>query len=70
MTTVAEQKKNNVRLHKGISRDEYVHKPLKDDAGKPVPTLLLPSIQVNLRAGSFGTPANGVQYVKIPVDKI
>jgi glyoxylase-like metal-dependent hydrolase (beta-lactamase superfamily II) len=70
MTTVAEQKKHNVRVHQGISRDEYVEKRLKDDAGKPVPKLLLPSIQVNLRAGSFGMPTNDVRYVKIPVDKI
>lgn len=70
LTTVGAQKKANVRVHEGISRDQYVEKRLKDDAGKPVPKLLLPSIQVNLRAGSFGTPVKGVQYVRIPVDKV
>lgn len=70
LTTVGEQKKHNVRAHEGISREEYVSKRRNDDAGKPVPELLLPSIQVNLRAGSFGMPVNGVCYVKIPVDKI
>ena len=41
-----------------------------DDAGKPVPKLLLPSIQVNLRGGTFGDATNGVRYVKLPVDVI
>jgi glyoxylase-like metal-dependent hydrolase (beta-lactamase superfamily II) len=70
ITTVGEQKLHNIRVHEGIKRDDYVQKRRKDDEGKPVPRLLLPSIQVNLRAGSFGTPTNGVSYVKIPVDKI
>lgn len=70
MTTVGEQKKANVRVHEGVSREEYVGKRTADDAGKPVPKLLLPSIQVNLRAGKFGDAQNGVHYVKIPVDKI
>lgn len=70
MTTVGEQKKANVRVHEGITRDEYVQKRTGDDAGKAVPKLLLPSIQVNLRAGHFGDAQNGVRYVKIPVDKI
>lgn len=70
LTTVGEQKKANVRVHEGVSKDEYVSKRKGDDAGKPVPELLLPSIQVNLRAGSFGDATNGVRYVKIPVDTI
>lgn len=70
LTTVGEQKKYNIRAHEGIGRDEYISKRRSDDTAKPVPHLLLPSIQVNLRAGSFGAPANGVHYVKIPVDKI
>ena len=41
----------------------------KLDDGKPVPKMLLPSIQTNLRAGDFGLPEdNGKQYVKIPVE--
>lgn len=70
LTTVGEQKKHNVRVKEGISREEYVTKRRSDDAGKPVPHLLLPSIQVNLRAGGFGDATNGVRYVKVPVDKI
>lgn len=70
MTTIAEQKKKNVRVHDGVGKDEYVTKRNKDDFGKDVPKLLLPSIQVNLRAGTFGLSTEGVQYIKLPVDKI
>jgi len=70
MTTIAEQKRQNVRVHDGVSKDEYVTKRNKDDFGKDVPKLLLPSIQVNLRGGTFGLSTEGVQYVKLPVDKI
>lgn len=70
LTTVAEQKAQNVRVRESVARDDYISKRRSDDAGKPVPHLLLPSLQVNLRAGSFGDPTNGVKYVKVPVDKI
>ena len=70
MTTVAEQKARNIRVHEGVKREDYIVKRQHDDENKPVPRLLLPSLQVNLRAGHFGSPVNGVQYIKIPVDKI
>jgi len=71
VTTVKEQKENNVLIHEGISKEEYVAVRTKRDEGKPVPKLLLPSIQANLRAGTFGLPEdNNVKYIKIPVDKI
>jgi glyoxylase-like metal-dependent hydrolase (beta-lactamase superfamily II) len=70
MATIREQKLTNVRVREGITKDEYVTKRNKDDNGKDVPKLLLPSIQVNLRAGTFGDATEGVQYVKLPVDKI
>lgn len=70
LSSIGEQRKMNTRLHEGISREEFVEKRVKDDAGKPVPRLLLPSIQVNLRGGNFGDAVNGVHYVKIPVDRI
>lgn len=70
MATVAEQKAANIRVREGITKDQYVSKRNKDDEGKPVPKLLLPSIQVNLRGGTFGNAVKGVQYVKLPVDKI
>lgn len=70
LTTVGEQKKSNTRVHEGITKDEYVTRRKQDDAGKPVPKLLLPSIQVNLRAGGFGEPVNDVQYIRIPLNKV
>ena len=70
-TTIAEEKKNNVLVHLGIGESDYVKTRNARDVGKAVPRLLLPSLQVNLRAGSFGKPeGNGTQYVKIPVNKM
>jgi glyoxylase-like metal-dependent hydrolase (beta-lactamase superfamily II) len=69
--SVKEQKEKNILLHYGISKEEYVTMRNKRDAGKAIPKLLLPSIQANLRAGSFGLPEdNNVRYIKIPIDKI
>lgn len=71
ITTVQQQKANNILLHDGISKEEYVAVRNKRDEGKAVPKLLLPSIQANLRAGTFGEPEdNNVRYIKIPVDKL
>jgi glyoxylase-like metal-dependent hydrolase (beta-lactamase superfamily II) len=70
MATITEQKATNIRVREGITREQYVTKRNKDDEGKSVPKLLLPSIQVNLRGGTFGNAVKGVQYVKLPVDKI
>jgi glyoxylase-like metal-dependent hydrolase (beta-lactamase superfamily II) len=70
MATIGEQKLANVRVHEGVTKEQYVSKRNKDDHGKEVPKLLLPSIQVNLRGGTFGQATEGVQYVKLPVDKI
>lgn len=71
LVTVAEQKQNNILVNEKVSEAEYVEVRNKRDVGKAVPKLLLPSIQANLRLGEFGTPEeNGVQYIKIPVNKI
>lgn len=68
MATVLEQKATNSRLRLGIDKAEFVAKRNLDDKGKAVPQLLLPSIQVNLRAGRFGDAIQGVQYVKLPLN--
>lgn len=71
VATVKDQKEKNILIHDGISKDEYVAVRNKRDEGKAVPRLLLPSVQANLRAGTFGTPEdNHVRYIKIPVDTI
>lgn len=70
MTTIQEQKQTNIRVRKGISKEEYVTKRNQDDQGKEVPKLLLPSIQVNLRCGTLGQDTHGVQYIKLPINQI
>ncbi|MBN8980921.1 MAG: MBL fold metallo-hydrolase [Rhizobiales bacterium] len=67
-TTVQEQRDRNVHLANGRTEDEFVAMRKARDATLSTPTLLLPSIQVNIRAGSFpAAEDNGVQYLKIPV---
>ena len=68
-TTVGEQKRKNVQIHAGTTRSEYVAFREARDAGLEAPTLILPSIQVNIRAGALPEPeANGTSYLKIPLD--
>ncbi|MBU0555849.1 MAG: MBL fold metallo-hydrolase [Alphaproteobacteria bacterium] len=67
-TTVSEQRKASVHVHDGVSEDEFVAMRTKRDATLSAPRLLLPSIQVNIRAGRFPeAEANGVRYLRIPV---
>lgn len=71
LSTVADQKSKNSMVHDGVSEAEYVAARNTKDKGKAVPRLLLPSIQVNLRAGDLGKAENnGVQYIKIPLNRI
>lgn len=67
-TSVAEQRRTSVHVHDGISEDEFVAMRDARDATLSVPKLLLPAIQVNVRAGHFPeAESNGVHYLKIPV---
>lgn len=67
-TTVSEQRQSSVHIHDGVTEDEFVEMRERRDAGLPVPKLLLPSIQVNIRAGQFSAAeANGMTYLRIPV---
>lgn len=67
-TTVGEQRRASVHVHDGVSEDDFVAMRERRDAGLSVPKLLLPSIQVNIRAGRFEeAQANGVSYLRIPV---
>ena len=67
-TTVGEEKARNVHVGEGISEDAFVAMREKRDATLAAPLLLLPSIQVNIRAGKF-PPADvdGVHYLKVPI---
>lgn len=67
-TTVKEQREKNVHVKDGVTEAEFVAMRSKRDAALAAPRLLLPSIQVNIRAGKFPpTEANGVHYLRIPV---
>jgi glyoxylase-like metal-dependent hydrolase (beta-lactamase superfamily II) len=67
-TTVDEQRRCSVHVHDGITEDEFVAMREARDAALTAPRLLLPSIQVNVRAGRFPrADSNGVRYLRIPV---
>lgn len=67
-TTVREERKKNIHVKDGITEDEFVAMRQARDTKLSAPRLLLPSIQVNIRAGKFPpAKANGVHYLTIPV---
>jgi glyoxylase-like metal-dependent hydrolase (beta-lactamase superfamily II) len=70
-TTVAEQRANNIHVRDGIGEDEFVAMRTARDATLEVPALILPSIQVNVRAGQL-PPAddNGIAYLRIPINAL
>ncbi|PWV78168.1 MBL fold metallo-hydrolase [Halomonas sp. A11-A] len=69
-TSVAEQRAHNVHVHEGISEEEFVKMRTERDATLDMPKLILPSVQVNMRAGHM-PPAedNGQVYLKVPINK-
>ena len=70
-TTVAEQRAANIHVHDGIGEDEFVAMRSARDKTLAMPTLLLPSVQVNARAGHFPPPEdNGTSYLKIPLNAL
>jgi len=70
-TTVGEQKRDNIHVRDGIDEDTFVKMRTERDATLDMPRLILPSIQVNIRAGDMPPPEdNGTVYFKIPVNKL
>ena len=70
-TTVAEQRAHNIHLHDGIDEAEFVRMRTARDATLAMPVLILPSVQINIRAGSFPPKDdNGVSYLKIPLNAL
>lgn len=68
-TTVEAEKSSNIHVHDGISEEQFVQMRTKRDETLQMPTLILPSIQVNIRAGHFPEPENnGKSYLKIPLN--
>ena len=71
MTTVGAEREANIHLHDGISEEAYVEMRTKRDATLAMPVLILPSVQINIRAGRLPpAEANGVTYLKIPVNAL
>jgi glyoxylase-like metal-dependent hydrolase (beta-lactamase superfamily II) len=70
-TTVAAQRRDNIHVRDGIDEDSFVRMREARDATLSVPALLLPAVQVNMRAGHPPPPeTNGVSYLKIPLDTL
>ncbi|WP_079204331.1 MBL fold metallo-hydrolase [Pseudomonas sp. CC6-YY-74] len=68
-STLAEQRAHNVHVHEGVSEDEFVAMRRARDATLGMPALILPAVQVNMRAGQLPPPEdNGTRYLKIPLD--
>jgi glyoxylase-like metal-dependent hydrolase (beta-lactamase superfamily II) len=70
VTTVAEQKRSNIQLRQGTTKQEFTTIRKNRDAQLDMPALILPAIQINISAGEFPEPeANGTAYLKIPLNR-
>jgi glyoxylase-like metal-dependent hydrolase (beta-lactamase superfamily II) len=70
-TTIGAQRRENIHLHEGIDEASFVALRQARDATLPVPALLLPALQVNIRGGVLPAPAvNGIRYLQIPLDQL
>ncbi len=70
-TTVARQRDENIHINKNVSEQEFIAMREGRDKELGMPSLLLPSIQVNVRAGQFPEPEdNEIRYLKIPLDAV
>lgn len=70
-TTVEEQRKHNIQINESISEADFVSKRTARDATLEMPTLILPSIQINIQAGKLPEAEdNGTKYLKIPINAL
>ncbi|HMM76608.1 MAG TPA: MBL fold metallo-hydrolase [Gammaproteobacteria bacterium] len=70
-TTVAAEREANIHVHDGVAEEAFVDMRTKRDATLEMPTLILPAIQINIRAGAFPPPEdNGTRYLKIPLNAL
>jgi len=71
VTTVRAQRDSNIHVHDGITEDAFVNMREARDATLGMPVLIVPSIQVNIRAGNLPPQeSNGVSYLKIPLNAL
>ncbi|MFM8339699.1 MAG: MBL fold metallo-hydrolase, partial [Fluviibacter sp.] len=70
-TTVREEREQNIHVHDGIDEERYVEMRTNRDRGLAMPILILPAVQINIRAGHFPpVEDNGTAYVKIPLNAL
>jgi hypothetical protein len=70
-STVAEQRAKNIHIHDGVAEAEFTEMRRARDKTLEKPVLILPSIQVNIRAGNMPPPdADGQVYLKLPVNRL
>jgi glyoxylase-like metal-dependent hydrolase (beta-lactamase superfamily II) len=70
-STVAEQRAANIHVHEGVSEQQFIAMRQSRDATLAVPLLILPAVQVNIRAGAFPpAESNGISYLKIPLNSL
>ena len=70
-TTVGEQRRSNIHLHDGVSEEAFVAMRTARDRTLAVPVLILPAIQINMRAGALpAAEDNGIRYLKIPLNAL
>jgi glyoxylase-like metal-dependent hydrolase (beta-lactamase superfamily II) len=68
-TTIGAERTGNVHVHDGVTEDEFVAMRTARDATLEMPHLILPSVQVNIRAGHLPEPeGNGTRYLKLPLN--
>ena len=70
-TTVADERARNIHVHDGVDQSAYVQIRTERDQGLPMPMLILPAVQINIRAGHLPpSEDNGISYVKIPLNAL
>jgi len=70
-TTIAAEKADNLHVGHGATREEFIAMRTKRDATLDMPKLILPSVQINMRAGEMPPPEdNGVRYMKVPINAL
>ncbi len=70
-TTVAEQRASNIHVHDGVSQAQFVEMRTRRDATLEMPVLILPAVQINIRAGDMPPQEqNGTAYLKIPINAL
>jgi glyoxylase-like metal-dependent hydrolase (beta-lactamase superfamily II) len=70
-SSVAQQRSSNIHVHVGINEESFVAMRQARDATLAMPNLILPSVQINIRAGEMPpAEANGVAYLKIPLNAL